>query len=70
MTQTRDIHIKKRVAILIEKADTALLLSALKTLLNDTEIYATIQKNCLLAADSLNWENEQLRLIEFYKNVR
>ncbi len=57
------------VAILIEKTDMSLLLKALNLLLNDTELYRTLQQNCLKAAVVLNWEMEEKKVIEFYRRI-
>lgn len=57
------------VAILIEKTDMALLLNALNLLLNDTELYRTLQQNCIKAAVVLNWEMEETKVIEFYRRI-
>ena len=57
------------VAILIEKTDLNLLLNALNLLLNDTELYRTLQQNCLKAAVVLNWEMEEKKVIEFYGRI-
>ena len=57
------------VAILIEKTDLTLLLNALNLLLNDTELYRTLQQNCLKAAVVLNWEMEEKKVIEFYRRI-
>ena len=57
------------VAILIEKTDMKLLLTALNLLLNDTESYRTLQQNCLKAAVVLNWEMEETKVIEFYGRI-
>ena len=57
------------VAILIEKTDMSLLLNALNKLLNDTELYRTLQQNCIKAAVVLNWEMEEKKVIEFYSRI-
>ena len=57
------------VAVLIEKTDLTLLLNALNLLLNDTELYRTLQQNCLKAAVVLNWEMEEKKVIEFYRRI-
>ena len=57
------------VAFLIEKTDLALLLNALNLLLNDTELYRTLQQNCIKAAVVLNWEMEEKKVIEFYRRI-
>ncbi|HYG14376.1 MAG TPA: capsular biosynthesis protein, partial [Bacteroidia bacterium] len=41
-----------------------------KLLAADRELYLGLKENCLAARYILNWENEELKLVEFYKNVR
>ena len=57
------------IAILIEKTDMSLLLIALNLLLNNTELYRTLQQNCIKAAAVLNWEMEEKKLINFYGQI-
>lgn len=41
-----------------------------KLLAGDKELYLGLKENCLAARSILNWENEEKKLVEFYKNVR
>ncbi len=57
------------VAILIEKTDVRLLVSALNRLLNDAAFYRQIKENCRQAAAVLCWEKEEEKLIEVYQRL-
>ena len=57
------------VAILIEKTDVELLVSAINRLLNDAVLYEKMRANCLKAAAELCWEMEERKLVEFYGRV-
>jgi len=37
--------------------------------LNDESLYNRLKQNCLEAKEILNWENEEKKLIAFYKNM-
>jgi glycosyltransferase involved in cell wall biosynthesis len=56
------------VAVLIEKTDVQLLVSALNRFLNDDLYYQQIKENCRQAAVELCWEKEEERLIDVYRN--
>ncbi len=58
-----------QVAVLIEKTDIQLLLNAIRLLLEDTELYNSMQQNCLKAAALLNWEMEEKLLKAFYATI-
>jgi glycosyltransferase involved in cell wall biosynthesis len=57
------------VGVLIEDLKTETLVTALKSLFENPELYNTLKINCFEAAKILNWENEKVKLIEFYKKI-
>jgi glycosyltransferase involved in cell wall biosynthesis len=57
------------VAILIEKTDVQLLVSALNCFLNHEVFYQEIKENCRQAAVELCWEKEEQKLIALYQNL-
>jgi glycosyltransferase involved in cell wall biosynthesis len=57
------------VAVLIDKTDVQLLVSALNRFLNDEDFYQQIKENCRQAAVELCWEKEEERLIDVYRNL-
>ncbi len=54
------------VAVLIKKTDIRLLVEAIQHLLSDPIFYNRLKQNCIEAAKTLNWENEEKKLIQFY----
>lgn len=56
-------------ALLIENTDTLTIAQAINTLLNDATLYNSLQKNCYKANAILNWENEAVNLIAYWKNL-
>jgi glycosyltransferase involved in cell wall biosynthesis len=42
---------------------------AINYLLSDTTIYKTIQENCIKAREKYNWQNEEIKLINFYRTI-
>jgi glycosyltransferase involved in cell wall biosynthesis len=58
-----------KVAILIEKTDVQLLVSALNRFLNDEVFYQLIKENCRQAAVELCWEKEEQKLIALYRDM-
>ena len=57
------------VGILVDDLSPNALKKALLLLIDDKEHYNRLQQNCIIAAKSLNWEKEEQRLIELYKEV-
>ena len=67
--QYKSINDKYNIASLISDTETSTIANALNNLLNDRVYHKTIQQNCLKARETLNWENEEKKLIDFYKNL-
>jgi glycosyltransferase involved in cell wall biosynthesis len=57
------------IAYMIPKAEKRLIAEAINRLLSDKVLYQNLKENCVKAADVLTWENEQKKLIAFYKNI-
>lgn len=57
------------VAILINDLNPQNIADAANKLLNDNELYKTIQGNCFVARQVINWQNEEIKLLEFYKKL-
>jgi glycosyltransferase involved in cell wall biosynthesis len=57
------------VAILIDDQDIETTRNAIKRLLEDKVLYNRLQQNCLKARQVLNWQQEEKKLIQFYKNL-
>ncbi len=57
------------VAILIPNLDKTVLKSALEKLLNDSDYYNHLKKQCQKAAEKWNWETEEKNLLEIYEQL-
>jgi glycosyltransferase involved in cell wall biosynthesis len=55
--------------ILIENLEVNALAHSINNLLTNQDLYLKIQENCLKAKEKLNWEKEEIKLVNFYKNV-
>ena len=67
--QYKAINDKYNIASLISDTETVTIAHALNNLLNDRVYHKSIQQNCLKARETLNWENEEKVLIDFYRNL-
>ena len=63
------INSKYAVAILIDNLAPDCIATALNKLLDDKALYERLRQNCLLARKELNWQNEEIKLLDFYKKV-
>lgn len=57
------------VAILLDQLQAEDLASTVNKLLNDNNLYHTLQQNCLEARIIWNWENEQKKLLDLWQQV-
>ncbi len=57
------------IAVLIDEPDSRTITEALNNLLKDDDIWNRLHDNCKLAARELNWQNEEKKLVAFYKNI-
>ena len=57
------------VAVLLDQLDPETIAAAVNNLLQDLVLYKKLKENCLWARLLLNWQKEELKLIEFYKSV-
>ena len=57
------------VGLVIDSLEVDALVTALKRLIEDPVLLETMKANCLQAAKVLNWENEKVKLIDFYKQL-
>ena len=67
--QYKTINDEYHIAELIEDNAVETIAKALNNLLKDTVKHNEIRENCLSARERLNWENEEMTLIDFYKNL-
>jgi glycosyltransferase involved in cell wall biosynthesis len=64
-----DLNNEQPFAVLIKDTDTKTIGAALNKLLHDDGLYTTLQHNCLLARQKLNWQYEEKKLISFYRRL-
>ncbi len=65
----RKINQQFEVAVLISDLAPGRIAAALNNLLEDTVLYARLKDNCLRARQVLNWQEEEKKLLAFYKSV-
>ncbi len=65
----REINNLREIAVLIDNVEPATIASALNGLLQNEEQWNTLHQNCKTAAKELNWQQEEIKLISFYKNI-
>jgi len=58
-----------RVSVLVENLQVENLAKAINQLLEKEELYLELKHNCTLAKEEWNWEQEEERLIKFYKSI-
>jgi glycosyltransferase involved in cell wall biosynthesis len=57
------------IAVLIDKPDIGQIADALNSLLNNMELYKTLQGNCQKASEHFNWQEEEKKLIRLYQTM-
>jgi glycosyltransferase involved in cell wall biosynthesis len=65
----REINNSWHVAVLIEDISAQNIAVTLNSLLTDEEHWQQLHLNCRAAARELNWQNEEKKLVVFYKNI-
>ena len=63
----RELNNLHEVAVLISDLSESSIADALNRLLNDQELYQKLQSNCLVARETLSWQEEEKKLIRFYQ---
>ncbi len=57
------------IAVLVENTDVDTLANAMNTLLEQDDYYRRLKANCFNAREAYNWQNEEKKLILFYKKL-
>jgi glycosyltransferase involved in cell wall biosynthesis len=57
------------IAVLIDNPDIRQITEALNSLLNNMDLYNTLQVNCRIAAGYFNWQEEEKKLIGLYQKI-
>lgn len=65
----KEINNRYPVAVLIENLLPETIAGGLNELLNNKNLYDQLQQNCLQAREAINWQQEEKKLLEFYKNI-
>lgn len=65
----REINKELPVAVLIDNSDSKNIAGQLNNLLVNEVLYNQLQQNCLKLRQTLNWQQEEIKLIEFYKDI-
>ena len=65
----KTINDAHNIALMIDNTAKETIADALNRLLNDETLHEHLRKNCVTARGSLNWQEEEKVLIEFYKRI-
>jgi glycosyltransferase involved in cell wall biosynthesis len=65
----KEINNLREIAVLIDELSVQAIATALNKLLTNTAHWQQLQDNCRLSARELNWQNEEKKLITFYKQL-
>ena len=65
----KNINDEFKIALLIDELNTNSIEKAINTLLKDENVYKELQQNCLVARKVLNWQQEEIKLLAFYKKI-
>ncbi len=65
----REINNLYTIAVLIDNPDVPQVAAALNSLLNNTDLYKTLQGNCKRASEHFNWQEEEKKLIRLYHKL-
>ncbi|MBK9328695.1 MAG: glycosyltransferase [Sphingobacteriales bacterium] len=64
-----ELNRQYQIGLIVDELSVEKIETAIRKLLNDRELYGQLHQNCLKAAAELNWEKEQPKLLEIYKNL-
>lgn len=65
----REINNFRDIAVLVDDVEPVTIATALNGLLENDAQWTRLHENCKLAATELNWQNEEIKLIAFYKRI-
>ena len=65
----REINNYSPIAVLIDVPDIQQVAAALGSLLNNTDLYRTLQGNCRKASAYFNWQEEEKKLVRVYQKI-
>lgn len=64
-----EINNKHEIAVLIHDLKPETIAAACNRLLEDQELHERLSRNCLLAREEYNWQQEQKKLLAFYHSI-
>ncbi|MBS1627081.1 MAG: glycosyltransferase [Bacteroidetes bacterium] len=67
--QYKKINDVFNIACMIDVTDTQTIANAINKLLADKILYANLKNNCIKAGEILNWETEEIKLINYWKSI-
>lgn len=65
----RKINDEYDIAFLVPNVQEETIAAALNELIQDDEYWNRLHQNCIKAAQHLNWQQEEIKLKQFYKNI-
>ncbi len=65
----KEINNFREIAVLVDDVESPTIANALNNLLQNEKNWTALHENCKIAARELNWQNEEKKLIAFYKNI-
>lgn len=63
------INDQYEVAILLDEITPEKIAAAINNLLENDVLYERLRKNCIMAREVLNWQQEEKKLLDFYQSV-
>jgi glycosyltransferase involved in cell wall biosynthesis len=64
-----ELNSQYRIAVLVKDLSSESIAMHLNKLLEDEDLYAELQKNCMKAREELNWQEEEKRLLTYYQSI-
>ena len=64
-----EINNEYEIAVLIDDLSSNNIATQLNLLLENKDLYFRLQQNCMKAREVYNWQNEEKKLLEFYKRI-
>ena len=65
----KKLNDKYHVAVLVDNIEPKTIADSINNLLADTVLLGQLKQNCIKARQELNWQNEEKKLMRFYKNI-
>jgi len=64
-----ELNNQYNVAVLINDLGSESIAKHLNKLLDDENLYADLQENCMIAREKLNWQEEEKKLLSYYQSI-